>query len=94
MLTPSTHMDRMLDFLTSGKRSDVTFLICNNDNEKVKVKAHKLILRIGSSVFDKMFEENTQDEYELKDFQDTSHFNAFLKVMECGVNICATIVYI
>jgi hypothetical protein len=48
------HSKRFEYLLESGLSSDVTFLV---GVEKVEVRAHKFILKIGSPVFEKLFKE-------------------------------------
>ena len=63
----SSHSKRMEYFLESGRGSDVMLIV---GVEKREVKAHKLMLMAGSSVFDDLFSKNKdQDSYVVPDLE-------------------------
>ena len=72
------HHTRFEAILENGYRSDVTFIV---GKEQKEIKAHKLILCIGSPVFSKMFDVQTKvyNSYMISEFQ-PKEFLLFLKV--------------
>jgi hypothetical protein len=80
-----THSKRFAYYLESGTESDLTFLV---GKDRKTVKAHKLILSIGSPVLRDLFQaDRAKDTFEVPDME-VEDFMLFLKVRHFSAGQC------